>query len=389
LNDELRERLAFLRADLSNHGLVTRDGQPLPEPITQRFEQPVKLQAAEQRVVLETSLLRCGPYDGGLYKPEVQLAYDRNACGPLVAQEPIEVLGSAGDMLLVRSRYSLGFLPRQAALSAPIPAQYLNAFLRPERLVAPAETTLKPSGGGEDIVLRERTALAMLASGEPLYATAAGIRRLAPNPALRPQLRPLTRRALLHEAFAALGKPYGLGGAQGGIDCSGLTLELFESFDLALTRYSGWQAESGSYSIDVRNLPSDEKLRRLDLAAKSGAVLLYLPGHIMLYLGRNDAGAPRALHALGEYMAPCSDSGESTVDVQRVVVSGLELGQRTTRGSLLERITRLVVFGTQPDSALEAVSDTGPAPPAAALHKAVRIASSCRRQRRCLATACA
>ena len=371
LNEELRERLAFLRADLTANSLVTRDGQVLSEPLKQRFEQPVKmaLQSAEPRVVLETSLLRCGPYDGGLYKPEVQLAYDRNACGPLLAQEPVEVLGTAGDMLLVRSRYSLGFLPAQAALSAPIPAPYLSAFLRPERLVAPAETSLKAASGGDEVRLRARTALAQLPSGEPIYATAKGIRRLAPNPALRPQLRPLTRHALLSEAFATLGKRYGLGGAEGGIDCSGLTLELLESFDLALTRYSGWQAESGSHSVDVRNLPAEEKLRHLDVAAKSGVVLLYLPGHIMLYLGRNAAGAPRALHALGEYVEPCGETGEKTIDVQRVVVSGLELGQRTSRGSLLERITRLVVFGAQPDPAQGAVSDAGPAAPAAALQK--------------------
>ena len=46
---------------------------------------------------------------------------------------------------------------------------------------------------------------------------------------LKPQLRPLTRRALFTEAFAALDKPYGLGGTEGGLDCSGLLLDLFDA----------------------------------------------------------------------------------------------------------------------------------------------------------------
>jgi hypothetical protein len=361
LSDSMRERLALLRPDVSAGKLVARDGRALGDAPRALFEQPVKFTKVVQRVVLSQTLLRCGPYDGGLYKPELIMAYDRNACGPLPAQEPIEVLGTAGDMLLVRSRYSLGFIASTTPLSAAIPAAYQAAYLQPQRVVAPAHTQL-PIARSEPITVAERTALPVLRSGEAVYAAATGFTRVQRSAALAPQARALTRRALLTDAFENLGKTYGLGGAEGGLDCSTMTLDLFEHFDLALTRFSGWQAEGGNYGLDVRGVAPTEKLRRLDLAAKQGAVLLYMPGHIMLYLGRSKSDVPMALHALGEYLEPCT-GGENIVDVRRVVVSGLELGKGSTRGSFLERVTRLVVFGPPPPAALESVSDLGPANP--------------------------
>ena len=363
LAEELRERLQSFRPEVSAGKLVSREGKPLEGPQKALFEEQVKLQPPSQRVVLSQTLLRCGPYADGLYKPELQLAYDRNACGPLPAQEPVELLGkTSSGMLLVRSRYSMGFLNADAPLSEPIPAAYQNAYLQAQRVIAPAGTRLSPAAGGAPVQLEERTALPVLSSGDSVLATKQGFVRLQKNAQLKPQARPLTRRALFTEAFSALDKRYGLGGTQGGLDCSGLLLDLFESFDLALTRYSGWQAEGGSYSLDVRGVAPSEKLQRLDLAAKSGVVLLYFPGHIMLYLGKNGAGVPMALHALGEYLEPCP-GGENTIDVQRVIVSGLELGKDTSRGSFVERITRLVVFGPPPTAALAPLSDKGPAAP--------------------------
>ena len=51
-------------------------------------------------------------------------------------------------------------------------------------------------------------------------------------------------------------------------------------------------------------------------------------------------------HALGEYAQPCAGGrGETIVDVQPTVVSDLSLGAGSSRKSLLERVTTLVVFG--------------------------------------------
>jgi hypothetical protein len=360
------ERLSHQLAELNKAELVQLDGRPVTAERLSAFSGAVSFEAPSQRVVLEKQLLRCGPLAEGLYhpdKPSPQPAYDHNACGPLAAQEPVELLGRASNgMQLVRSRYSLGFLPTDAALSAPVPAAWSDAFLGSERLVAAPGASLSAAQSGKTFELKERTALAVAHDGSPVLATAEGFVRLQKSPKLTAQTQPLTRRALLTAALSRLGEPYGLGGTQGGVDCSGLLVDMFEGFDIALPRFSGWQAQSGSFSVDVSQLSPDEKLRRLDLAAKDGVVLLHFPGHIMLYLGRAEDGQPRVLHSLGDYLVPCA-GGEDTVDVQRVVVSGLGLGQHTSRTSLLERLTRLVVFGPPPTAALQTEADLGPAAP--------------------------
>jgi hypothetical protein len=363
LGDDVRARLSQLQPDVIAGKLLGRDGTPLDEAARAPFGAPVKLQPAGLRVLRAPTLLRCGPYDGSLYKSEVELPYDRNACGVLHAQEPLEVLGkSSGGLLLVRSRFSLGFLSADAQLSPALPASWQASLLGAPRLYAPQDLKLPAANGGESQLILAGTALPDLGHGEVGLATASGIVRMPRPPALEPKPRNLTRRALLTAAFAQLDKPYGLGGAEGGLDCSSLLLELFERFDIALPRFSGWQAQSGTYSVDVRADTPAQKLAKLDLAAKSGAVLLYFPGHIMLYLGRDAAGNPLAIHALGEYVKPCA-AGETIVDVQRVVVSGFELGKGTSRHSFSERLSQLVVFGAPPPQPLAAGSDLGPAAP--------------------------
>lgn len=374
LEVQLRERLSHQQSELDAGQLVKLDGSALRPDEAAPFRAPLSYLPPSPRVVLEPVLLRCGPFPFGLYhpdKPKPQPVYDHNACGPLSAQEPVELLGRAANgMWLLRTRYSLGFLSPEAALSEPIPAAYSEAFLGPDRVVAAPGSRLSVAQSGKTFELERQTSLAVLPDGSPVLATSSGFVRLKRSPALQPQARPLTRRDLLTAAFSKVGQPYGLGGAQGGLDCSGLLVDVFESFDIALPRYSGWQAKAGSYTLDLSQLSPVEKLRRVDAAAENGVVLLQLPGHIMLYLGRSQDAQPRVLHALGDYLVPCA-GGEDQVNVQRVIVSGLDLGQGTSRTSLLQRLTRMVVFGPPPPAALAREADPGPpAPPRAPATKA-------------------
>jgi hypothetical protein len=69
----------------------------------------------------------------------------------------------------------------------------------------------------------------------------------------------------------------------------------------------------------------------------------------MLYLGRDAAGVPLALHSTAEYLRPCpGDGGETKMIVNRVVVSTLDLGRGSSKGSHLERVSRIAVFEPEP-----------------------------------------
>ena len=362
---ETRERLGSLRPDLLDGKLLASDNRAVAEKDLAAFSEPATPSTAPVlRLVLEPNTMRCGPYTGALYRPDGGgiTAYDKNSCGLLRAQEVVELLGkSANGMWLARTRFAFGWLPSDTKFSPVIPSALRDAYLQGPRAETREALPLAAAGGVAS--LPEHTLVPKRGRNSILVANAERFREVPRPAAMQDTARPLTRRAVLEAAFAFVDKAYGLGGAQGGLDCSGLLMDLFDSFDIALPRFSGWQAEAGSYAVDMQGASDAQKLQRIDLAAKSGAVLAYFPGHIMLYLGKNASGEPMALHALGEYAQPCGEGRETVVDVQRTVVSGLELGRNSSRKSLLERITRLVVFGAQAPADLAKFLVPGPSEP--------------------------
>jgi hypothetical protein len=174
--------------------------------------------------------------------------------------------------------------------------------------------------------------------------------------------RPLTRRALLDEAFRYLDTPYGWGDQGGGRDCSRFVMDVMASFGLMLPRHSGLQALAGSMRVDVSKVKGErDRLALLDAAQERGIVLVHFPGHIMLYLGRTKEGVPMVMHAFAEYLERCAEAkagdtpAESLRTVDRVQVSDLSLGQGTSRTSFLERVTHLTLLAETPGPALAGV----------------------------------
>ncbi|HMI93436.1 MAG TPA: NlpC/P60 family protein, partial [Polyangiales bacterium] len=370
LERELKERLGYLRERIADGRYVARDGKAPSADALAALDQTMPALAPELRVALGRVALRCGPLRMPLHdgKPALNLTYDRNACSAARAQEVVQILATwPSGMRLARTRYALGFLDEDAPLSPPLPAALRDSFVHGARAFAPRELALAAEAG-QKLALEVHTSVPLLPSGAALVATAGGVVQSTPDSAkqLTPARRALTRRALLSSAFSLMGTPYGFGDAGGGRDCSRLTMDVFESFDLALPRHSGWQAQAGRYNVDVTGSSDADKLAAFDAAQATGAVLLAFPGHIMLYLGRDDAGTPRVLHALGEYASPCAGGGETVMAVERTLVSGLELGRGSSRRSLLERVTSLVALGAPPPPQLAARAQIHPLPPLAA-----------------------
>ena len=177
--------------------------------------------------------------------------------------------------------------------------------------------------------------------------------------------QPLTRRALLTEAFSMRGEPYGWGGKDGGYDCSRFLLQLFERFGIELPRHSARQAMAGTFSVDVSNVDDmNEKRLLLEAAAQRGIVLMHFPGYIMLYLGTTEDGVPMAIHAFSEFLTPCDETNFETINrVDRVAVSDLTLGVGSSRRDFLSRITRVTVLGHTPGPALVANAELRPSAP--------------------------
>ncbi len=357
---EVNERLAYLRTRIAAGELVGAGGDA-PAPAAFAPVDAIPSPSARHHVVLAPTALRCAPDPGPLYTQPIDPAFDRNLCSTARPQEIVQVLATwPNGMRLARTRYAMGFVDRDAPLSPALDGEARVAMLGGVRAALAEDRRLALEGGGAvDVAHGTLVALADAAGAESpralWLATADGFRRSAPVPPgeLILPARPLTRRALLTEAFRYLGSPYGWGDRDGARDCSRFVLDVFQSFGVEMPRHSARQAASGTFAIDTSAVadPAEKRLL-IEAAARSGVVLLHFPGHIMLYLGETESGAPMAIHAFSEYLEPCPGGGETLRRVDRVEVTDLTLGAGSTRKSFLERITKVVVLGrpARPDA---------------------------------------
>ncbi len=90
-------------------------------------------------------------------------------------------------------------------------------------------------------------------------------------------------------------EPYGWGESHETRDCSALTRDFFAPFGIFLDRNSGQQAKNGCQTY-IRSLQKDDKKKKILANAKPFRSMLFVPGHIVLYLGEyNDE--PVVMHA--------------------------------------------------------------------------------------------
>lgn len=335
-----RDRLAALvRARLHDIEEQVRRGELRAEKgrvlLTRDVRAPPALPTIhpEVRVALGPVAIRCSPYPGPLFRGDGR--FDRNLCSTLRPQEPVQLLMRwPHETVLARTPYVLGWIEADAALSPALDPQDAHAFLvAPRVVVEPGRQPLPLDGSA---IVR---------------ATREGLVREPRPEGARSTQRPLTRRAFLEAAYARLGERYGWAGENGGYDCSQLAQEVFAEFGLHLPRNSAQQMNAGTSTIVLQpHQSAHARERALDAAHARGIVLLAFPGHVMLYLGRSREGTPMVLHALAEYAEPCPGGGETVRRVDRVVVSDLALGEGSSRGSLLERLTHIALFaGPSPD----------------------------------------
>jgi cell wall-associated NlpC family hydrolase len=130
---------------------------------------------------------------------------------------------------------------------------------------------------------------------------------------------PMTRENIIREAFKLQGTRYGWGGSFHGVDCSSTVMETYKTFGVLLPRNSGDQANktTGAAYPLPDSASFDERERILD-HAKPGAVL-WMPGHIMLYLGKY-RGEHFIIHAFNSFR-----NGETVVRQAQVAVTPVSI----------------------------------------------------------------
>lgn len=151
-----------------------------------------------------------------------------------------------------------------------------------------------------------------------------------------------TQRNVLQQAFKHINSPYSWGGYEGEQDCSTFIRQIFGCFGLILPRNSLAQIKSGNKQIDLKkNLSDLEKSKEIIAKATPAISLLYLPGHIMLYIGNENNDTPYIIHAIWGTENTINKKEKVVGFINKVIVSSLHIGEDTSKESLLQRIKKV------------------------------------------------
>lgn len=144
----------------------------------------------------------------------------------------------------------------------------------------------------------------------------------------------LTKRNIINVAFSCLGNRYGWGGMLGAMDCSLYLRNIYKCFGIELPRNTSNQQNISAQSIDVADMSNKEKGKILDNI--SPGALLYLSGHTMMYLGK-DNGKYYVINAAGSMI----DLKGENKSVYSIVVNTLD-AKRINNKKWMTNINKIV-----------------------------------------------
>ena len=152
---------------------------------------------------------------------------------------------------------------------------------------------------------------------------------------------PLTHANLVRQAFKFLGERYGWGHSYNGRDCSGFVSEVYRSMGVELPRNT--RDQSVSPALNHVTFAKDEGPERRKAAVDALQVgdLIYIPGHVMMMIGRID-GAPYVIHDTngGSYLD--ADGKLRSMHLNAVSVTPLLPLRFNTEHTYVDRITSIV-----------------------------------------------
>ena len=152
---------------------------------------------------------------------------------------------------------------------------------------------------------------------------------------------PLTRSNILRQAFKFLGERYGWGHAYNGRDCSGFVGEVYRSMGVMMPRNTSDQGVSPAFAKRVfTEADTPARLSEAAHAAEPGD-LVYIPGHVMLVIGRIN-GEPWVIHDTTGATVRTVDDRRVRVKLNAVSVTPLVPLQFNDRESYIDRMRSIV-----------------------------------------------
>ena len=278
--------------------------------------------------------LRGLPTNEGWFYSASDTNFDQLQLTALDPAEPVVVLhkSASGNFAFVQMRnyrgwlpvWTLGFADKKAWLEYADPSQFLTIVADKVKLKTDGKENLFQMGAR--IPVRDMTdkGYTVLFPGRDKDGKLVEITAALNDDDDKYILGSLvyTRHNIIAQAFKFLDAPYGWGGLQDSVDCSALIERVYRTVGVNLPRDADEQEETAGVQFVLEGLPNEARE-----AMFSGVLpgdVLFMPGHTLLYLGRNQ-GVHYAIHSLGSHY----ESGQR-VRIMQVVVSDLSL--RTSSG---------------------------------------------------------
>jgi cell wall-associated NlpC family hydrolase len=152
---------------------------------------------------------------------------------------------------------------------------------------------------------------------------------------------PLTRANLIRQAFRFLGERYGWGHDYNGRDCSGFVSEVYRSMGVLLPRNTSDQGVSAGLDHTLFGKQDDRARREAAVRALQVGDLVYIPGHVMMVIGRI-GDVPYVIHDTngGSYLG--ADGKLHPMQLNAVSVTPLTPMRFNARERYIDRMTSIV-----------------------------------------------
>lgn len=152
---------------------------------------------------------------------------------------------------------------------------------------------------------------------------------------------PLTRANIIGQAFKFLGERYGWGHAYDGRDCSGFVSEVYRSMGVLMPRNTSDQAVSPGFDHTTFDDQATRAQRMRAVAALDVGDLVYIPGHVMMVIGKLD-GMHYVIHDTTGISYAKPDGSRARVKLNAVSVTPLEPLMFNETQGYIDRMTSIV-----------------------------------------------
>lgn len=152
---------------------------------------------------------------------------------------------------------------------------------------------------------------------------------------------PLTEANIIRQAFKFLGERYGWGHDYDGRDCSGFVSDVYRSMGVEMPRNTSRQAISPGFTHQAFGDKDSHEARLKAAMALQVGDLVYIPGHVMMVIGKLD-GAPYVIHDTSGISYRDGKGGMRRVKLNEVSVTPLLPLMYDDKHTYVDRMTSIV-----------------------------------------------